>query len=202
MQVIEGVVSKEIMLSEERILNDPSTCISELTKINQNIISNLNTKDYYTDVNNLIASMRNDPEIVNKFVDDVKQHGLFIEAPSFSEINIKELIKRNRSHIENIQIKKETLNYMKDKLKIKLPFTINGDVVLKNKFCSPIYTMKLYKLVSEIVTARDLGPVKFITKQPLRGRASGGGKRLGYYFWPSVNFVNCWNTLRANITTT
>jgi len=191
-QLIEGVVSKEVMLSEERMLNDPNCCISELTKINENIISNLNTTDYYTDVSNLISRMNEDPQVVKEFIKDVKTNGFFIEAPSFSVLNIKKLIKQNRSHVENIKLKKETLMYMKDKLKFELPFTINNDVVIKNKFVVPIYTFKLYKMVSEIVAARDLGKVRFITKQPLRGKSNDGGKRLGFYKkWLSINFVNC-----------
>jgi len=167
------------MLSEEQMLNDPNCCISELTKINENIISNLNTTDYYTDVSNLISRMNEDPQVVKEFIKDVKTNGFFIEAPSFSVLNIKKLIKQNRSHVEHIKIKKETLNYMKDKLKFELPFTINNDVIIKNKFVVPIYTFKLYKMVSEIVAARDLGKCRFITKQPLRGKSNDGGKRLG-----------------------
>jgi len=179
MQILEGIVSKEIMISQKEILNNPQNCISQLTHINENIIKHFNSKQYYNDVDNLISSMKKDNSLVDSFMEDVKNNGLFIEAPSFSEINIKEIIKRNTSHIEDILIPKKTLQYFKDKLKFELPFTINGDVIIKQKFCAPIYMMKLYKLISEIVTARDLGKHKFITKQPLRGRVNDGGKRLG-----------------------
>ena len=179
MQILEGIVSKEIMISQKEILNNPQNCISQLTHINENIIKHFNSKQYYNDVDNLISSMEKDSSLVDSFMEDVKTNGLFIEAPSFSEINIKEIIKRNKSHIEDILISKKTLQYFKDKLKFNLPFTINNDIVIKQKFCAPIYMMKLYKLISEIVTARDLGKHKFITKQPLRGRVNDGGKRLG-----------------------
>ena len=39
--------------------------------------------------------------------------------------------------------------------------------------------MKLYKLTRHISNARDFGPVKQVTKQPLKGRAKEGGSRLG-----------------------
>jgi hypothetical protein len=39
--------------------------------------------------------------------------------------------------------------------------------------------MKLYKLTKHICNARDFGPVKQITKQPLKGRAKSGGSRIG-----------------------
>lgn len=179
-QITEGIVSKEIMKAEERIINNPDNSINEIKNINENIIKYFNSKNYYNDVNNFIQKLENNKELQNNFNNDVKENGFFIEAPSFSEINIKEIIKRNKSFNEDIKITKETLNYFKNKLKINLPFTINGDIILKQKFCVPIYMMKLYKLVSEIVTARDLGKTKFITKQPVRGRSSDGGKRLGF----------------------
>lgn len=194
-QILEGIVAKEVMLSEKEIINNPDNCLSQLTHVNENIIKHFNSKQYYKDVDNLINSMKEDKELLNSFVNDVKENGFFIEAPSFSEINIKEIIKENKSHIEDILIPKKSLQYFKDKLNFNLPFTINGDVIIKQKFCAPIYTMKLYKLISEIVTARDLGKHKFITKQPLRGRVNDGGKRLGEYIWPNINLVNCWNTL-------
>jgi DNA-directed RNA polymerase beta subunit len=178
-QLLEGVVSKEVMEAEERIINNPNNSVNEVKRINEDIIKHFNSKNYYDDVNNFIQQLEQDKELQNKFNQDVQENGFFIEAPSFSEINIKEIIRKNKSFNEDIKITKETLNYFKDKLKIDLPFTINGDIILRKKFCAPIYTMKLYKLVSEIVTARDLGKCKFITKQPLRGRVNEGGKRLG-----------------------
>ena len=39
--------------------------------------------------------------------------------------------------------------------------------------------MKLYKLTKHICNARDFGPVKQVTKQPLKGRAKSGGSRIG-----------------------
>ncbi|MCF8356677.1 MAG: hypothetical protein K9H48_19710 [Melioribacteraceae bacterium] len=195
MQILEGVVAKEVMLSEKEIINNSDNCLSQLTHINENIIKHFNSKQYYKDVDNLINSMKEDKKLLDSFVNDVEENGFFIEAPSFSEINIKEIIKKNKSHIEDIKISKKSLQYFKDKLDFDLPFTINDDIIIKQKFCAPIYTMKLYKLISEIVTARDLGKHKFITKQPLRGRVNDGGKRLGEYIWPNINLVNCWNTL-------
>jgi len=50
---------------------------------------------------------------------------------------------------------------------------------LENIFCAPIYIQKLSKLVSKIINARDFGSVKSITRQPTKGRASGGGSRVG-----------------------
>ena len=52
-------------------------------------------------------------------------------------------------------------------------------VYIENIFCSPIYIMKLYKLVSHIIAARDIGSVKAITRQPLKGRSNDGGSHIG-----------------------
>ena len=199
-QLIEAVVSKEIMLSEERILNNPTTCISELTKINNDVIKHFNSVQYYKDVDNLIKQMTNDPTLVDEFVDDVRENGMFIEAPSFSELDIKQLIAKNTSHIENIKIEKKTLLYMKDKLNFNLNFTINGDVVIKNKLCAPIYMMKLYKLATEIISARDLGKCKFITKQPMKGKSQGAAKRLGQMEIEGIISHGCLKSLRELLT--
>jgi len=67
---------------------------------------------------------------------------------------------------------------MKQKLKVDIEFP-EEDIYLKNVFCAPIYIQKLSKLVNKIINARDFGSVKSITRQPTKGRASGGGSRVG-----------------------
>jgi DNA-directed RNA polymerase beta subunit len=76
-------------------------------------------------------------------------------------------------------IKKKTIEYIKNKLKIKNDFIITQDIVRDGIFCVPMYTTKLYKLTRHIVSSRDFGGVKEITGQPTRGRALKGGSRLG-----------------------
>lgn len=41
------------------------------------------------------------------------------------------------------------------------------------------YILKLYHLVDDKITSRTLGPNSLITKQPVKGKKSGGGQRFG-----------------------
>jgi len=198
-QVIEGVISKEVMRSERQILENENDVCNILETLNTMFIKNLNSDQYYEDVSNLIKQMRRNKKVRNQFVKDVKENGLFIEAPAFSEINIKKLIKNSNNIREKILIKKECLKYLKDKLKVDLPFTMK-DIYLNNIFCAPIYTMKLHKLASDVVTSRDLGKCKFITKQPLKGKASGGALKLGQMEQDGIIGHGCTRVLKELIT--
>lgn len=196
-QIVEGIVGKNVMRCEQAIKNDD---VSRLQILNDDVIKNLNNDQYYNDVNELIKRINNNDSFKKRFIDNVKEHGLVIEAPSFSELNIKNIIKKSKDLRETIFIKKECLEYIKDKMKVDIPFSMR-DIEIPNIFCAPIYTMRLHKIAKDVLTARDLGKYKFITKQPLKGKANEGGSRLGY-LWLNVNFVNCWNILRTFNTTT
>jgi len=174
-QIIEGVTGKTVMECEQAIKNNDT---SKLQNLNDNVIKHLNNDEYYNDVNDLINKINNDNVFKNKFINNVKEHGLVIEAPSFSQINIKNIVKNSKNLRETIFIKKECLQYIKDKMKVDIPFPMQ-DIEIKNIFCAPIYTMRLHKIAKDVLTARDLGKYKFITKQPLKGKANEGGSRLG-----------------------
>jgi hypothetical protein len=60
--------------------------------LNENIIKHLGDSNYHQKVNNLINQLSDD-KIKNKFIENIKNSNLFIEAPAFSRVNIKELSK-------------------------------------------------------------------------------------------------------------
>ncbi|MFW6247037.1 MAG: hypothetical protein ACOC22_02580 [bacterium] len=178
-QILEGMVSKNIHDIDKKIKNEDCNVISEIEWLNNNIIKEFNDEQYYTDVNSIIKRLKSDKLFKQKFIENIKENNLFIEAPCFGEINTKNIYKNSRIPInEEVLIKKETIKYLKQKLKVNVNFPTQ-DIKIQNIFCAPIYTMRLYKLVSEIISARDLGGTKAVTKQPLRGRSQGGGSRLG-----------------------
>ena len=174
-QIVEGVVGKNVMKCEQAIMNNDT---SKLQDLNDDIIKNLNNDQYYNDVNELINKINKNELFKNRFINNVKEHGLVIEAPSFSQLNIKNIVKNSKDLRETILIKKECLQYIKDKMKVDIPFPMQ-DIEIKNIFCAPIYTMRLHKIAKDVLTSRDLGKYKFITKQPLKGKANEGGSRLG-----------------------
>lgn len=160
-QLIEGLVAKNVMYGDLHIKNDSNNLIDVLKWLNTDIIHPLNNDQYYNDVNNLISNLEQDNNLKAKMIENIQQNNLFIEAPSFSEIDIRRLYQKSAKPNEDVLVKKETLQYLKDKLKVDLAFPIQ-DITLKKIFCTPIYIMKLYKLVSHIISARDLGPCKAI----------------------------------------
>ena len=87
------------------------------------------------------------------------------------------------------EIKKELIKYMKQNLKLKSDFVNSGDVVRDNIYCVPMYVNKLFKLTKNIMNTRDFGLVKEITQQPVRGRARGGGSRIGQMEINKISFL-------------
>ncbi|MCF8354336.1 MAG: hypothetical protein K9H48_07770 [Melioribacteraceae bacterium] len=180
-QITEGAVSKNVFECERKIREDPSKSPEIIKWLNDNIIKEFNYDEYFNQVSDFQKKIESDEELREKFNKHVIDNNLFIEGPNFSEVNIKNLLKNSRIPInEEVVIKKECLQYLKQKMKMEhLPVPVQ-DVTLKNIFVAPIYTLRLNKLASSIITARGLGPCKFVTGQPLRGKASGGGSRVGY----------------------
>jgi DNA-directed RNA polymerase subunit beta len=177
-QIIEGIVSKSVMFCDEYIKNNPDDAAASIDWLNETVIRYINP-DYYMNVKNLlIPKLEIDQEFRNQFVNNIRKTNLYIEAPCFAEIKIKELVKRGIEYKEDILLKKELVKYMKQKLKLNVSLP-EQDIIIKNIFCSPMYIQKLYKLSSKTMNARDFGAVKAITRQPVKGRAKSGGSKLG-----------------------
>ena len=77
---------------------------------------------------------------------------------------------------------------------------INSDVVIPNAFCGMMYIQKLNKISEKLITYRDLGPLKYGTMQPERGRAAGGGSTLGQMEIESIIASGCENALTELLT--
>lgn len=177
-QLLEGMTSKNVMYADGHIRENPELTVDVLTWLNEDTIKHFGEDEYYNNVKELIIQMQTDNKKRDEFVQSVMENNLYIEAPAFSEVNVKKMFENSAPPNEDVRIPKKLLEYMKQELKIDMPVVTN-DMVLKDIFCAPIYIMKLYKLVDHIITARDLGPVKYITKQPLKGRANEGGSKIG-----------------------
>lgn len=199
-QIIECMISKNIKHAETQILDDPDNLVSELSKLNNNIIYNLNDPEYYNNINELIANLKTDESLHAEFMNQMADNNLFIEAPQFQEINIKEILKHSIPPQEDVLISKETLLYMKDSLKLDLGFTINGDVKLKNIFCGPTYIMKLNKMVDKIINSRAIGRYKFLTNQPTLGRSNEGSQKLGGMEQEAIAANGCTKALKELLT--
>ena len=177
-QLNEGSIGKNVMYCDKYIKENPSKVVETITWLNEQIIKNLNDDRYYNTVKQLINNMKTDTSIKDEFIQNVKETNLFIEAPQFSEINVHEILKNGVNPNETTLIKKETINYFKKKLNLDTVFP-ETDRKIPDTFCCPLYIMKLYKLTKHICNARDFGPVKQVTKQPLKGRSKSGGSRIG-----------------------
>jgi len=176
-QILEGIVSKSVMYCDEYIKSDSGDTKEIINWLNENVIKFINPT-YSEKISNELIPKLDEKEFHDKFVKDIKTSNLFIEAPCFAEVDIKNLIHKSINYKETILIKKELIKYIKHKMKININLP-EKDVYLKNIFCSSIYVQKLSKLVSKIINSRDFGKVKSITRQPTKGRASGGGSRVG-----------------------
>lgn len=105
----------------------------------------------------------------------------------FKIIPFDELYGEEASRILTLQKLKHAAK--KSKLKWLLNLKHPGKILLKDGrtgeyFDNPImigksYILKLYHLVDDKIHARACGPYSAITEQPLAGRSSNGGQRLG-----------------------
>ena len=181
-QIIHGSISKTIDHFDEIIRNDETDDIKGLMNyLNTHIISYLDSsKDYTNKVQQELIDRLDDPKIKNNFVENVKNNNLYIYGKDFGEIDVNRLSQNlTRKPTEPVRIKKETLEYMRDKLKCTFDFTISDDMICQDIFCVPVYMTKLYKLTNKTMNARDFGPVESLTGQPTKGRAKQGGSKLG-----------------------
>ena len=123
---------------------------------------------------------------------------MFIECPQFGKIDIKNIKRSIHENIipisEPILIKKKLIDYIKDKFKHSLLpkretifDSIKHDITIPNKVLYNNYVLKLSKIANEIVHARDIGPVKSITHQPVRGKIKKGGIRKGQMELEALN---------------
>ncbi len=176
-QILEILISKPVLYCDTLIKQQPEKTKEAITWLNENVLKYID-KNYYDRVQQQIISNLDDDNFRNQFAKSIQETNLFVEAPCFAEIDIRNLIRNKISYKETILLPKELITFMKQKLKIELP-PIDKDIYIPDVFCGPMYIQKLSKLASKIINARDLGVVKSITKQPTKGRAKSGGSRLG-----------------------
>ncbi len=178
-QILETLVSKPVMYCDEKIKNNPESVIDVISWLNENVLKFIDI-DYYNRVSiHIIENLKKSSEFRDKFINSIMKSNLFVEAPCFAEsIKLKDLIRNEIKYNEDILIKKELIDFMKSKIDINLDLPLT-DITIPNIFCGPMYIQKLSKIASKIINARDFGVVKSITRQPTKGRARGGGSRLG-----------------------
>lgn len=177
-QILEGIVSKSVMHCDHHIKTYPEETYQIITWLNENVMKFIDI-DYYMNIkDNLLPKLEVDNNFRNQFIENINRSNLYVESPCFAEIDIRKLLKHAVPYNEKVLLKKELIKFMKENLKLEIPF-LNQDIILENIFCSPMYIQKIHKLTTKIMNARDLGPVKSITRQPVKGRAKAGGSKLG-----------------------
>jgi DNA-directed RNA polymerase beta subunit len=198
-QLNEGSVGKNVMYCDKHIKAHPEDTIETISWLNENIVKHLNDPIYYNDVNSLIKEMSMDKSKLDDFIGAVRSTNLFIEAPQFAETNVDAILENGINPNETVLLKKETVKYFKQKLKSDIHFPTE-DCEIPNIFCAPLYIMKLYKLTKHISNARDFGPVRQVTKQPLKGRAKSGGSRIGQMEIEAILAHGCEKSIKEFMT--
>jgi len=183
-QIIDATISKAIQFCEKEILDNPENIpiiLDKLIKLS-NCIGNYS---YSQEIENLKQRIISDHEVQTAFIISVEQGGLYFEAPGFCDFKYKvlsDLIDKEfgvRS-VDEIRIKKETFEYIKDEIGIDI-ITPTEDIIFSKIFNGPSYTLKLKQLSDSKSTSRDLGDYSKSTKQPNKDRTGLGNSasRLG-----------------------
>jgi len=178
-QINECIIAKAIQKVQKEILNDNSLLKPNLLKLS-NLATKLGDDDYAAEILDL---HNNCDSIKNEFINSVKKNGLYFEAPSFTNVNIKGLkdfVEEtfNLTMSDSIKIPKETFEYIKEKLNISLPLPTE-DLVYPKIFNSSIYMLKLMQLANTKLTARDFGSYSS-NRQPSKDKVGiSTGSRLG-----------------------
>lgn len=184
-QVLEGLISKAVNKAEKDIRsgNNPVGTISKI----ENLAKIMHDDEYAQNINDLKYQVKTNEEFRNKFLQNVRDVGLFYEAPNFGNFDIAKLKENINSSFgvnetEPVIIPRKTIQYMKDRFKLDVAIP-NEDVVMPNIFVAPIYTIKLKQLAKSKSTSRDFGNYKATNRQPSQGRNRDGviaqGSRLG-----------------------
>lgn len=193
-QILEILVGKPVMFADHMIKSKPEKTKKVINWLNESVIKYVD-KNYYSNIKENIINRLDDNSFLQKFIRNIQETNLFIEAPCFTKVDITNLINNGVIYNETVIIPRKLIQYMKDKLNLNLP-VINNDIEIPNIFCGPMYIQKLSKISSKIVNARDLGAVKSITKQPTRGRSKSGGSRLGQMEMEAIVANGCLKSLR------
>ena len=179
-QLLEITCAKPTWITDRLIKRDPKNTEVYLRELNETVIKHLGDSEYYQRINSMIDIMSKDNSIKEKFLESVYKNNLYIEVPSFAKINLRELLKTAKPAVnESVIRQKKLIDFMKQKTNCFKDLVINEDSFLPKVFVGPIYVQKLYKIASKLITYRDFGPLKFVTQQPVRGRAANGGSTFG-----------------------
>lgn len=200
-QILECLCSKPTWATDQRIKKNPNNFENYLTELNETVLKYLGNPEYYNNIKYIISECKNNSIMRENIISNILENNLYIEVPSFTKLNLRSLCQTASPKVnEDVVLPKNLIKYMKQKMNCFQDLIITDDIVLKNIFCGPMYIQKLHKIANKLTMARDLGPLKFITQQPQRGRASGGGAALGQMEIEAIIANGCEQALTEMLT--
>ncbi len=201
-QILEVLISKVIRKCEkEFIINQDSNQIHDELKKLSYLAKLLNDEPYSNEIEILANNIKYNPDIKNKFLENIINGGMYFECKGFVDLNISEIHKKinelfNITTNDNIRIRKETFEYAKNLVGIDIE-TPKRDIVYDNIFNGPMYIIKLKHLASSKLSARDYGDYSSSTKQPIEDKyGRSRGSRLGYMEFDSLLAHNLPQTIK------
>ena len=92
-QVLELTCAKATHRIDQLIRNDPNNISNYITELNETVLKYLGNKEYYDDINSLVKLIKNDEIARNDILDNINASNLFIEVPSFTKVDIRNLLR-------------------------------------------------------------------------------------------------------------
>jgi DNA-directed RNA polymerase beta subunit len=183
-QLLEGLIGKAIRKAEEQIKNgDVFAPLENIAKLSDAI----GTTKYSIEIRELLETVKTNQQLLDKFIRSVEIGGLYFEVPGFTNFDTKEIYDTVKELFDvtpndNITASKELLTYMRTKLQLENDIALpTKDVIYKDIFNAPIYTLKLMQLSESKLNARDWGEYSASSKTPtIKGKSSiGKASRIG-----------------------
>ncbi len=199
-QITECAIAKTIHKCHLDIING-CEIIPILEKLSRLSLM-LDDQEYYNEIQNLIKDIYSYSDKENQFKTSVKLSNLYFEAKSFLNIDfykILDFLKQefNIQLYETILLKRETIEFINNRLGIKPNMLIKDINRFEGIFCGSMYFLKLKYESYAKYTARDFGKYSTHTKTPIQGhRISAQSSKVGQMELDALIASGCINCVQ------
>lgn len=196
------MLNKIVKYCEQEILIDPDKNINPILNKLIQISDVIGNTKYSNEIKQLNSNIHTNSEVKRKFINSIKNGGLYFEAPCFTSFSLEKLIKLSKklfdiSTNDSIRIPKETFEWIKNEIKLEGVKIPDGEVVHPDVYNTPIYIIKLMQLAENKLNVRDFGDYSASKKQPTSDKNNlNKASKIGNMEFDALLAHNCIDVIR------